>query len=62
VSGTGSLEEWRCTKCGQELTVINRDLSRLGMFGDVRPASRTAISPMRSRLTPGPGTPSATVS
>jgi len=42
VSGAGSLGEWRCTKCSQELAVTNRDLPRLAVMGDVLPVeSRT---------------------
>jgi PHP family Zn ribbon phosphoesterase len=38
VSGAGSLDGWRCGKCGHELAVVNRDVSRLALMDDVRPA------------------------
>ena len=46
VSGAGSLDEWQCTKCSQKLTVINRDLSRLTVTGNVLPWWDTPASPM----------------
>jgi len=37
VTGARSLQEWVCTKCSQELTVINGGVERLTVMGDVRP-------------------------
>jgi tRNA(Ile2) C34 agmatinyltransferase TiaS len=37
VSGVGPLDGWRCGKCGDRLDVINRDVSRLALMGDVQP-------------------------
>ena len=37
VSGAGSLDEWQCRKCSQELTVTRRDVPRLTVLGDLLP-------------------------
>jgi tRNA(Ile2) C34 agmatinyltransferase TiaS len=37
VSGAGSLDEWQCRKCSQELTVTRRDVPRLTVMGDLLP-------------------------
>ena len=53
VSGAGSLDEWQCTKCSQSLTVTSRDVSRLTVVGDVRPAWDALISPKAADLMAG---------
>ena len=51
VTGACSLEEWVCTKCSQELTVINGDVERLAVMGDVLPPPVAAHpSPRLRRL------------
>jgi uncharacterized protein YbaR (Trm112 family) len=53
VTGARSRDEWQCTKCSQELTVINRDVERLTVMGDVRPTRGELISPKVADPVPG---------
>jgi len=58
VTGAPFLDEWQCTKCGQELTLINRDVERLAVMGGVRPMRGALISPKAANIVPtGPRTP-----
>ena len=43
VSGAGSLDEWKCARCNRDLAVVDRQLSRLSVMGDVRPVSGLGI-------------------
>ena len=56
VSGAGSHGEWKCTRCDQELAVVNRGVSRLAVLGDVLPASGLGIY-TRGAMPGGSGPP-----
>jgi len=53
VTGARSLDEGQCTKCSQDLVVIDRDLERLTVMGDVRPTQGALNSPTGSRRRAG---------